>query len=172
MQLLLACQQRPISDLQDDVQRPVDSSEPAGSSLPSSSSVSFNLASDQNEVTALTPRELVKHLDRNIVGQVGSPYCFKAIETFSGLYATCCFCSDHKSSGLLFLSIGLPHTIKSDRDSLMWQEDAKKAVANALRNRWRRSRIKGPLKVISAPLNSEMQYLYREKGKISSENYH
>ena len=81
MQLLPACQQRQqrqINLLQNEAQRPLDSAGPADSSLPSSSSDFSNLTSDYNEVTALTPRELVKHLDRNIVGQVSASLLLKS----------------------------------------------------------------------------------------------
>lgn len=73
---------------------------PGGMPSPSGEGVG-DIEDDDDCVTSMTPKEVVEHLDRNIVGQL----------------------------------------------------DAKKAVANALRNRWRRHKIPSPLKEEIVPKN-------------------
>ena len=75
---------------------------------------------DSDLMNNMTPKEVVEHLDRNIVGQVGRYWVVKDM-------LSTCQPPSHKMFTL--------------------QADAKKAVANALRNRWRRHKIASPLKV-------------------------
>lgn len=72
----------------------------------------------------LTPREVVERLDKHIVGQVRSLTCLAVTVK--------------------------PHFADQAKDcqvDLPLQSDAKRAVANALRNRWRRHKIASPMKV-------------------------
>ena len=72
--LMLLCQQRSLGDLQRQVSEPGDAFKAADEPLASSSTTSTPSTSDGDEMTPLTPKELVEHLDRNIVGQVCLPW--------------------------------------------------------------------------------------------------
>ena len=77
----------------------------------------------------LTPKEVVEMLDRYIVGQVCTACHSMLVCRKSGIHA----------------ELKVRHTL-----SPCSQADAKRAVANALRNRWRRHKIPSPLKVQTA----------------------
>jgi ATP-dependent protease HslVU (ClpYQ) ATPase subunit len=76
----------------------------------------------------LTPKQVVDRLDRYIVGQV-----------------------THRH--LCYMQLASPGKCSSRSGSAnahLMQAEAKRAVANALRNRWRRRQIASPMKVLPA----------------------
>ncbi len=73
-----------MRNLQSCAQQLTDTSENEDTSASSPVTSPPPFSNNSNEVTSLTPRELVKHLDRNIVGQVGAPDIFFAGETSTG----------------------------------------------------------------------------------------
>lgn len=100
---------------------------------------------DDESTANLTPLEVVERLDRFIVGQVRSAF------VTAGSCQQVDVCTASRDSKLSCMLLPDQHSsfqacMLSVRCTCL-QADAKRAVANALRNRWRRHRIESPMKV-------------------------
>ena len=103
----------------------------------------LDMQADLSDIN-LTPREVVERLDKYIVGQVSLQFDYGATRHLSFEF------------NIYFADMHLTSTFQ---EALLWivsfsfallQPEAKRAVANALRNRWRRHKIKSPMKVATA----------------------
>lgn len=127
----------------------------------------------------LTPREVVERLDKHIVGQVCTQFVlYNRMCNCSHIHATQVLCilllySTHCAYACFVTVAHFPPSVSICCSCLVSevQSDAKRAVANALRNRWRRHKIASPMKVghLNAML-SEFKHTSRNSnvGRIPS----